>query len=206
METENKDTEALILQAAEELFLERGFTKTTTALIAQRAGCNHALVHYYYRTKDKLFNRIFEEKARIILNNFWHAGKDGDTFEEKLTAKIRAHFDFLKENAKLLRFLYNEISTNPARIESVFEIAKKMKPGVAIEQTKRELEEEIRSGRIRPISIENLLLTMISLNISPFLLQPIFLSVFKNMPEQVNQFLEQRREENVRIILARLKP
>ena len=206
METENKDTEALILQAAEELFLERGFTKTTTALIAQRAGCNHALVHYYYRTKDKLFIRIFEEKAKIILNNFWHAGENGDTFEEKLTAKIRAHFDFLKENARLLRFLYNEISTNPARIESVIEIAKKMKPGAAIEQTKRELEEEIRGGRIRPISIEDLLLTMISLNLSPFLLQPIFLTVFKNMPEQVNLFLEQRREENVRIILARLKP
>ena len=66
MKNEETNTELAILKAAEELFLEQGFEQTTTKQIAQRAGCNQALLHYYYRTKDNLFVQIFEEKVKFI--------------------------------------------------------------------------------------------------------------------------------------------
>ena len=65
-----ENTEAAILEAAEKLFMEQGFASTTTMQIAKRAGCNQALVHYYFRTKDNLFEKIFEEKVRFYRNEF----------------------------------------------------------------------------------------------------------------------------------------
>ena len=56
-----------ISKAAEKLFLEKGFASTSTTEIAKEAGCNQALVHYYYRKKDLLFTAIFEKKMKTNL-------------------------------------------------------------------------------------------------------------------------------------------
>ena len=58
----NQSMESIILETAERLFLEKGFAMTSTTEIAKEVGCNQALVHYYYRTKENLFNVIFEQK------------------------------------------------------------------------------------------------------------------------------------------------
>ncbi len=203
---DEKNTETQILEAAEQLFLEQGFTKTTTDQIAKRAGCNQALVHYYYRTKDRLFNQIFEERAKVILKNFLDVRVNADaTFEEKLAMKIEAHFDFLKDNNKLPVFLYNEISGNPERIKSIADKIKNI-PKNMTEQMERELQEEIEKGNIRPISIMDLLFTVICLNITPFLLQPIMQPALQVEDKEMGMFLENRKKEAVQTILARLKP
>ena len=82
MKKEEK-TEEEILLAAEELFLEQGFAQTTTAQIAQRAGCNSALVHYYYRTKENLFARIFGSKVELMLRNIFSFDRQDETFPER---------------------------------------------------------------------------------------------------------------------------
>jgi TetR/AcrR family transcriptional regulator len=61
---QDKSMERLIMEKAEELFLEKGFAATSTTTIARAVGCNQALVHYYFRTKDNLFNTVFETKFR----------------------------------------------------------------------------------------------------------------------------------------------
>lgn len=67
---EDKSMEQLILEKAEELFLEKGFAATSTTMIARAVGCNQALVHYYFRTKDKLFNTVFETRFRDFLPEY----------------------------------------------------------------------------------------------------------------------------------------
>ena len=56
---ENPTMEIQILETAEKLFLEKGFASTSTTEIAREVGCNQALVHYYFRTKENLFNTIY---------------------------------------------------------------------------------------------------------------------------------------------------
>jgi len=63
--------EQTILEVAERLFLEKGFALTSTTEIAKEAGCNQALVHYYFRTKDNLFNTIFEQKFRMLFEHLY---------------------------------------------------------------------------------------------------------------------------------------
>ena len=69
IKSDERSMEQTILGAAETLFIEQGFDKTSTGQIAKLAGCNQALVHYYYRTKEKLFDLVFEKKMRMALNN-----------------------------------------------------------------------------------------------------------------------------------------
>ena len=74
MKADDKSMEFQILEAAEKLFLKQGYVKTSIGQIAKLAGCNQALVHYYYRTKDNLFEKIFEEKVGIIVMNILKRG------------------------------------------------------------------------------------------------------------------------------------
>jgi AcrR family transcriptional regulator len=202
---DEKNMEAQILEAAEQLFQEQGFAKTTTGQIAKQAGCNQALVHYYYRTKDKLFDQIFEKRAKAVLRNFLDVKTKGITFEEKLVMKIETYFDFLENNAKLPVFLYNELSVNPERIKFLIDKIKNVSEDF-VEQMDRELQEEIEKGNIKLISIGDLFFTIICLCITPFLLKPVMQSTFQINDEQINTIIKDRRKETIQTILSRLKP
>lgn len=78
-QTREQSMESIILETAERLFLDKGFALTSTTEIAREAGCNQALVHYYFRTKEQLFIRIFEEKIKIFGRGFLqHRRKTGN--------------------------------------------------------------------------------------------------------------------------------
>lgn len=193
------------MESAEKLFLEQGFLKTTTGQIAQLAGCNQALVHYYYRTKEQLFERVYEQKIQLLFSNFIAEVETCDSFEESITRMVRMHFRFLKENPMLPSFLLNESLNNPLERMS----ALKAKLSVLIPTVKRRLEEtlnrEIAAGNIRPISVLDLLFSIISLNVMPFLVMPLFQTLTDSSDEDMQTLLAHREEEAVNLILARLK-
>lgn len=201
----NSDTEQCILEAAEQLFLEKGFSMTSTTEIAKLAGCNQALVHYYYRTKDKLFEAIFERKVKLFASTLLQIGKEEISFEEKLQRKIELHFDILKANPKLPFLLFNEFTTNPQRISQIKEKIGKL-PGSLFTQLKSELEAEIKKGTIRPIEPIDLLLTLISLNVVLFIAHPILKVLTNVSDEEFTHMLERRKKENVIVILKSLRP
>lgn len=205
MKKDDQNMELKILESAEKLFLEQGFLKTTTGQIAQLAGCNQALVHYYYRTKEQLFERVYEQKIQLLFSNFIAEVETCDSFEESITRMVRMHFRFLKENPMLPSFLLNESLNNPLERMS----ALKAKLSVLIPTVKRRLEEtlnrEIAAGNIRPISVLDLLFSIISLNVMPFLVMPLFQTLTDSSDEEMQTLLAHREEEAVNLILARLK-
>lgn len=205
MKKDDQNMELKILESAEKLFLEQGFLKTTTEQIAQLAGCNQALVHYYYRTKEQLFERVYEQKIQLLFSNFIAEVETCDSFEESITRMVRMHFRFLKENPMLPSFLLNECLNNPLERMS----ALKAKLSVLIPTVKRRLEEtlnrEIAAGNIRPISVLDLLFSIISLNVMPFLVMPLFQNLSDSSCEEMQTLLAHREEETVNLILARLK-
>lgn len=198
-------TEQRILEAAEKLFYEKGFAMTHTTDIAKEVGCNQALVHYYFRTKEKLFETFFEGKAKLFMSAFLQAGNDKDSFEEKLKCKIEAHFDILRLNPRLPFLLFNEISTNPKRVET-FKVKFGEMPKAVIESIRNELQQEIEKGKIRPVNPTELLLSIISLNAIMFIASPIIKIVTGASDKDYEKMVERRKAENVRIILQSLKP
>jgi len=200
-----KSMENKILEAAEILFLEQGLNATTTGQIAKLAGCNQALVHYYYRTKEKLFEQVFEKKIRTIFANLTLNFDTLGSFQEKIRTLIERHFDFLSQNPKLVTFVYNEAKTNPKIFQSLIgKIA--FIPLETMQQIENELQIEIKKGSVAKISGMELLLDAASLNVGFFLMLPIFKMVMNFSDEQLHVLTKNRKEEIVRTVLARLKP
>lgn len=112
MKEETSNTEQSILKAAEKEFLKKGFSGSKTTEIAKEAGVTHAMLHYYFRTKENLFNKVFEEKARQLADTFLSRVDESLPFLEKIKCFIEAHFDLLTANPELPLFIYREILTN----------------------------------------------------------------------------------------------
>ena len=151
-----QNMEKAILDAAEKLFLEKGFAMVSTTQIAKAAGCNQALVHYYFRTKDRLFEAIFAEKLKTFFSVIFQTHDESLNFEEKLKKYIGAHFDMLMANPTLPFLVINELTTNPERIDSLKEML-----GQSINYVygpfQKELDAEIEAGRIRPTTIPDII-------------------------------------------------
>ena len=197
-------TEQTILDAAEKLFLEKGFALTSTTEIARVAGCNQALVHYYFRSKEKLFHAVFEQKARMFVASLFQHQRPEASFEEKLTYKIQVHFDMIRANPKIPFLFFNELITNPERLKALKETLNDL-PLAVIRPLQKELEAEIAKGNIRPMTVYDLLITMLSLNVILFLASPIFKHLANFTDEEFEMLVDHRRQENVNIILKSLR-
>lgn len=201
---ETSNTEQSILKAAEEEFLKKGFSGSKTTEIAKEAGVTHAMLHYYFRTKENLFNKVFEEKTRQLADTFLSRVDESLPFLEKIKCFIEAHFDLLTANPELPLFIYREILTN----ECGKEICRKtLFPNfrLAISLLDRSLQEEIKKGTVRPVKAEDLMVSAISLNIFVFVANPLIQLFVEEKGEEYHQYMERRKQENVEIILSRLR-
>lgn len=205
MNGSNQNLELEILNAAERLFLRKGFSLTSTTEIAKEAGCNQALVHYYYRTKEKLFTRIYEKNVLLFLKDLLDGNRQNLTFEEKIREIIEGHFNMLIKNPQLPLFLFNELIMNEKRLEILRENLDENHPEV-YRKFENELNREIEKGNIRQTTLLDLILTTFSLNVMLFIISPILKKAFINDETRYREFVDHRREENVRIILLSLKP
>ena len=200
-----KNKEEEILKAATNLFLEKGFKETSTTEIAKAVGCNQALVHYYFRTKDKLFDAIFSSKMKYFVSSLLKVSGEDLPFEEKLAKRVETHFEKISEDPRLPLFFFREINSNPFRIENLKENMSGL-PQLILGQIQKEINEEYEKGNIRKTNIYDLLMSIASLNIMVFLMEPMFKAITNISDEDYKKLLQNRKKENVHIVLNSLKP
>lgn len=195
---ENK--EKTILLAAEQEFLEKGFEGARTVSIAQKAGVTHAMLHYYFRTKEQLFKKILDEKMQLFTASVLNAISDtGKPLMERLEDGIRNHFDFLAANPELPGFIVREIGKSNLVIGDLL----KQKGLPIIAQTQQDLDALAAEGKIAKMDAVHLLLDIVSQNVFPFVIRPVAKEVLGK--EKTNEVLLAIREENVTIIKKRLQ-
>jgi AcrR family transcriptional regulator len=118
MEQSNKNKEQLILEAAEYEFFTKGYNGARTISIAERAGVTHAMLHYYFRTKEQLFEKIMDKNMKQIATIMLSIMTKTDLpFVERLKKSIEDHFDFVANNPLLPQFIFHEIISRPERYE-----------------------------------------------------------------------------------------
>lgn len=201
LQREDLTSEQLILNAAESLFLDRGYAMTSVADIARLAGCNTALVHYYFRTKDRLFESIFDRKFQLFLDSFLSIPLLDLVLEEKIRMICYAHFDFIAAHPKLPFLLVNEITTNPERIARFRDII--MANGTTIvDVLQSQIDGLSDRGPIGHLTAVDLIFTIVSLNVMAFLALPLIMQL--DLIDRKN-FLSSRREEIANTVLASLK-
>ena len=201
--TPNK--EQAILQAAEHEFLTKGFDGARTISIARAAGVTHAMLHYYFRTKEHIFERILDEKMRLMGQSILTAiGQSGLPLQERLSDAIGRHFDFIAANPDLPRFVVNEIVSRPERYDTMRVRIRKIADPL-MRDLQQELDESAEQGLTEPIDARILLLDIISLNVFSFIAYPILEPVLGDLTADRARFFALRKEENIEIILRRLR-
>jgi len=197
--------EQAILEAAEHEFLEKGFEAAKTTKIASLAGVTHAMLHYYYRTKENLFNMVFDKKVRLLKESIFSLFENPDMpFFDKVRVGIETHFDFIRDNQHLPRFVINELLYKPKRLMMFEGVIKKIAANALVEISK-EIDKEVKKGTIVPIDPVTLLLDIASLNIFVFAALPVVRILATGRYESEDAFFEARKKENVEIIMRRLK-
>ncbi|MCD7963772.1 MAG: TetR/AcrR family transcriptional regulator [Rikenellaceae bacterium] len=200
-----QNMEEKILQAAEYLFLRNGFDLTTTVEIAKVAGCKQALVHYYFRTKEKLFYAVLGGKIQKVFKNFACPRPGEGNFEDKLTHLIELHYDVVRENPGMALFFINEFSRHPEMLENLT-AELELTPRQTWIMFESDLRKAIEAGRIRPVSLPQLILNVISLNAFPYLIKPVYAHLWNYDDEGIRYLLDDRKQEVVVTILNSLRP
>ena len=134
-----------------------------------------------------------------------NSGNEEKDFENKLKKKIEVHFDMLRNHPRLPFLLFNEISTNPKKIEE-YKVKLADMPSLLLESLDKELEKQARLGNIIKIQAIDLLITIISMNAIMFVASPIFKALTNTGEKEYEMMLDKRRSLNVEIILKYLKP
>ncbi|MDD5184410.1 MAG: TetR/AcrR family transcriptional regulator [Paludibacter sp.] len=201
-----QSTEKIILEVAERLFLEKGFAMTSTTEIAKEVGCNQALVHYYFRTKDNLFNTIFEQKFKDFFQWIFEIKSTGELeFLDKLKLIIESHFDLLMNNPKMPALILNELSRKPEQISMLKDKLEAI-PVKLFSELNAELQTAIAQGKVRKIDLIDLIVSMITMNVAIFVMMPVVENILSLDESKKKFMIQHRRAENVDFILKSLRP
>jgi TetR/AcrR family transcriptional regulator len=190
--TENdKQTEEKIFEAATDVFVEKGMDGARMQDIATHAGINKALLHYYFRTKDQLFSKVFEKIAGRMFSKFAPVFDEKIPLEEKIKFFFNAHISFMKDNPRLPGFILNEINRNPTRIKkllSTIEFGKIWT--ILLEQHK----DELHKYNITQENLPQIMTTIASMSVFPFAARGILEGIFQNMGVDFDKYIEERKE------------
>jgi TetR/AcrR family transcriptional regulator len=190
--TENdKQTEDKIFEAATLVFEEKGMAGARMQNIADRAGINKALLHYYFRTKDHLFDAVFAKLAQKMFMKFSPIFEEDLSLEEKIRFFFREHITFLQQNPKLPGFLLNEINHNPQRIKKLMKNIDVRNIWLTILEHHKD---ELYKYNITEETLPQIMTTIASLSVFPFAARGIFEVVFNNIGVDFDKYIEERKE------------
>ncbi len=203
MNEEITSTPDKILKAAEDEFIEKGYGNARMMSIAERAGVSHSMLHYYYRSKEDLFQKVFNSKIDLlssILYGLYDQNEDLLTFIRKF---VERQFDEFRKNPDFPLFVIRDIIPERENLKQVISLAKEQIPE-HLEHLISMIDKEIADGKIRKTDFMNLLLDIISINISSFMAIPVIRELSPEL--DIDKFLDERKKSNVDFILASLRP
>lgn len=201
-EKKEKSTEEKILAAAKKVFVAKGMAGARMQDIADEAGINKALLHYYFRNKEKLFEVIFMDAAQKLFPKINSIFESDVPLFEKIENFCEEYITVMSENPYLPLFVLNEISKDSEIfLEKFWSKQEFPQPQKFLEQ----VEKEVRKGTIKKISPLHLLINLISMSIFPFVGKPMIQFTMGLDELQFRNVMEQRKKEIPQFIINSIK-
>jgi TetR/AcrR family transcriptional regulator len=204
------ETEARILDAAHAVFLRRGTAGARMQEIADEAGVNKALLHYYFRSKERLAEAVFMRAARRLLPPVLAVLASDASIEDKVRRVVDHELTVLSETPDLPGYVLSEMHHRPDRLEQVMASLAGAHPGAVLPRVlgtlARQIDEEVRAGRMRPVQPEQFLVNLISLCMYPFAARPMLTVLLGRGAEGFEAFIEERRRSLPDFFLGALRP
>lgn len=189
-------TEENILQQAATVFYSKGLAGARMQEIADLAGINKAMLHYYFKTKEQLFDRVFAEAFGKFVQLISEVFNGTSTLQEKITSYVQHTIDTLAQDPGIPIFVLNELSHNPQRIAELF--AGKQKINLKL------FKDQVDTYSEGKVDYETLFIDMVALCVYPFVVAPVFKKLLQKSDQQYDALLQSRKAHVVAEILSRL--
>lgn len=197
----NQDTEGQILEAAKDVFQKKGMDGARMQEIADEAGINKAMLHYYYRSKQLLFEAVFSNAFSLLAPQLNKILNDDSSIEYKVKNFTNNYISFIIKHPYLPNFIIQELNRNP----KFFEKIQQNTAFPTLEKFKNQVASEVEKGILKPIDGEQLFINIISLNIFPFVATPLIKGFLKIDDKGFKQLMEQRKTAVSEFIINSIK-
>lgn len=204
------DTETRILDAAHRVFMRRGTAGARMTEIAREAGVNHALVHYYFRSKQRLAEAVFRRAIGQFFPVMMGVLASDAPLEEKVRLVAAAQIDMLLKNRYLPGYLLAELNHYPERAEQLLNSIAGTTPANVrarlFGSLGKQLEDAARSGAIRALRPQEFVLNLVSMVVYPFAARPLVMAIMGMDDATFTAAMEERKTEIPAFFLAALRP
>jgi len=185
-------TEEKILESAQYIFHHKGFDGARMQEIADKAEINKGLLHYYYKSKDKLFESVFNIALKQMLGRLDITLKEDIDLFTKIEKLAENYITVLSKNTFVPNFVFQEINRNPEFFNEKF---KKFNSLEGIKKFEKQIEEETSKGTIIEIDPKQLIINIISMSIFPFMAKPMAIGILDISEKEFNIIIEKRKTE-----------
>lgn len=195
------NTESRILEAAKDQFIRNGMDGTSMQNIADEAGINKSLLHYYYRTKENLFEAVFRYALQKFIPRILESMVSEQSIFERIRMIVSQYIDMLQENPFIPMFILHEIHRNPQRPADII-----LGSGLDINLTLSNLIREEDKPLIKPVDPVHLIVNIISLCVFPYAASPLLNKIiFNNSEAAMSEFIHERKMEVTGFVINAIK-
>src|SRR4249919_1931996 len=203
-------TEQQILDAAHAVFLRHGTAGARMQDIAAEAGVNQALLHYYFRSKERLSEAVFRRAAAQLLPKVIEAMASDLSIEDKVARVVELELDHLLRVPYLPGYIISELHHHPERVRQLISAVtgmtpKDVRPRV-VTRLREQLDAGVRDGRFRPIAPDQFIVNLFSLCIFPFTARPMLMALLGLDQPGFVRFIGQRRDQLTAFVLGAMRP
>lgn len=199
--TKDENTEEQILDAAKSIFQSKGMDGARMQEIADKAKINKSMLHYYYRSKQLLFEAVFKNAFSLLAPQLNTILNDDSTIEDKIKNFTSNYIAFIIKYPYLPSFIIQELNRNPTFILKL----KDNKGFPNLKKFNKQVDHDIKKGLIKPISAEQLFINILALNIFPFMAKPLIMAFTNTDNEAYKQLMENRKTEVSNFIINSIK-
>ena len=203
-------TEQRILDAAHAVFVRAGTAGARMQEIAREAGVNSALLHYYFRTKDRLAQAVFVRAAGDLLPAVIRILASDAPLEEKVEQVVRTELRHLARAPYLPGYILSELTHHPGRATQLVSAVTGMVPadigGCVLGVLKTQINARVRAGRMHPIAADQFVVNLLSMCVFPFAARPMLMVLFGLDQAGFDRFIDRRRKELTPFFLRALRP
>ena len=209
-QSRDRDTEQRILGAAHVVFLRRGTAGARMQEIAREADVNSALVHYYFRTKERLAQAVFQRAAMQLMPAVIRILASDAELESKVEQVVDVELQQLQKTPYLPGYILSELTHHPERVRQLFSAVTGLTPteigGRVLKVLGAQINARVKAGRMHPIAPEQFVINLLALCVFPFAARPMVMALAGLDQAGFNQFIERRRRELAPFFLRALRP